>query len=221
MSPYFQEDNDQKLSTLRRINEDNLSRLRLSVADLQAEFCAACRHGEVKDVAVSTEDGAVSKCFRAVGVQTDRETFVRPPVDEDSTGKQQQQRAIPKKLDLTSVGFTLAGRRDDALSPSSSPDLRPVLSEQPAPSHAAITQENTLRPPPPSLSTSESHAQRVSSPQTPPPPPPPPPPGVAPPPPPPHSHSFTIEKPPRKPAVEPSRPMRPLYWDRIQIQDKK
>lgn len=179
------------------------------MADLQAKCwqIGACRHGEVKDVAVSTEDDAVNKCFRTVCIQTDRETFLRSPVDEDSTGKQLQQRTVPKKLDPTSVGFTLAGQRHDALPPSSSPDL----------------QANTLRPPPPSLSTSESHAQPVSSPQTPPPPPPPPPPGVAPPPPPPpfHSHSFTVEKPPRKPAVEPSRPMRPLYWNRIQIQDKK
>ncbi|TMS11985.1 Formin [Larimichthys crocea] len=33
------------------------------------------------------------------------------------------------------------------------------------------------------------------------------------------SGALTVDKPPRKPAVEPSRPMRPLYWTRIQIQD--
>ncbi|GLD49663.1 formin-like protein [Lates japonicus] len=30
---------------------------------------------------------------------------------------------------------------------------------------------------------------------------------------------FLLDKPPRKPAVEPSQPMKPLYWTRIQIQD--
>lgn len=205
-----------------KINEDNVSRLRLSVAELQTKLCWACRHGEVRDVGVSTEDDAVNKSFRTVCIQTDRETFVRTP-DEGSTGKQQQQRMIPKKLDLTSVGVTLAGQRDDALS-SSSHDLQPALSEHPAPSHLPCNQVNSL--PPPALLTPESHAPPLNSPPPPPPlPPPPPPPGVAPPPPPPppppHSCAFTVEKPPRKPAVKPSRPMRPLYWNRIQIQDKK
>ncbi|XP_035851223.1 formin isoform X2 [Sander lucioperca] len=56
-----------------------------------------------------------------------------------------------------------------------------------------------------------------------PPPPPPPPsvPGLAPPPPPPPVGGFNVEVPPRKPTVQPSRPMKPLYWTRIQIQDKK
>ncbi|KAG1952269.1 formin-1 isoform X2 [Pimephales promelas] len=54
------------------------------------------------------------------------------------------------------------------------------------------------------------------------PPPPPPIPGFGPPPPPaPGWSGFgpTVEKAPRKPAVEPACPMKPLYWNRIQIQD--
>ncbi|XP_062253767.1 formin-like isoform X1 [Platichthys flesus] len=55
------------------------------------------------------------------------------------------------------------------------------------------------------------------------PPPPPPPPGSGPPPPPPGGGGFSfaqnVEKAPRKPAVEPACPMKPLYWSRIQIQD--
>ncbi|XP_006498813.1 formin-1 isoform X2 [Mus musculus] len=56
----------------------------------------------------------------------------------------------------------------------------------------------------------------------PPPPPPPPPPGLAPPPPPGLSFglSSSSSQYPRKPAIEPSCPMKPLYWTRIQINDK-
>ncbi|XP_026142460.1 formin isoform X2 [Carassius auratus] len=55
------------------------------------------------------------------------------------------------------------------------------------------------------------------------PPPPPPMPGFGAPPPPPAPGGFgfgqVTEKAPRKPAVEPACPMKPLYWSRIQIQD--
>ncbi|XP_058605795.1 formin isoform X1 [Onychostoma macrolepis] len=55
------------------------------------------------------------------------------------------------------------------------------------------------------------------------PPPPPPMPGFGAPPPPPAFGGFgfgqATEKAPRKPAVEPACPMKPLYWSRIQIQD--
>ncbi|XP_061036534.1 formin-1 isoform X2 [Eubalaena glacialis] len=54
------------------------------------------------------------------------------------------------------------------------------------------------------------------------PPPPPPPPGSAPPPPPGlfFGVNASASQCPRKPAVEPSCPMKPLYWTRIQISDK-
>ncbi|CAG5928362.1 unnamed protein product [Menidia menidia] len=42
---------------------------------------------------------------------------------------------------------------------------------------------------------------------------------VALPPPPPPGGCFISEKPPRKPAVETSRPMKPLYWTKIQIEE--
>ncbi|ROL51315.1 Formin [Anabarilius grahami] len=57
-----------------------------------------------------------------------------------------------------------------------------------------------------------------------PPPPPPPMPGFGGPPPPPtlgwSGFGQAAENAPRKPAVEPACPMKPLYWNRIQIQDK-
>ncbi|XP_064421054.1 formin-like [Latimeria chalumnae] len=60
----------------------------------------------------------------------------------------------------------------------------------------------------------------------PPPPPPPPVPGSGAPPPPPVPgfllrSSVTENKGPRKPAIEPSCPMKPLYWNRIQIKDNR
>lgn len=64
-----------------------------------------------------------------------------------------------------------------------------------------------------------SSSQQKISPQAPPPPPPP---GLAPPPPPGLSFglSSSSSQCPRKPAIEPSCPMKPLYWTRIQINDK-
>lgn len=63
-----------------------------------------------------------------------------------------------------------------------------------------------------------SSSQQKISPQAPPPPPP----GLAPPPPPGLSFglSSSSSQCPRKPAIEPSCPMKPLYWTRIQINDK-
>ncbi|GAB1286692.1 Formin-1 [Apodemus speciosus] len=73
-------------------------------------------------------------------------------------------------------------------------------------------------PPPPPL----PHVPALPNSGSPPPPPPPPPPGLAPPPPP--GLSFGLSSSscqcPRKPAIEPSCPMKPLYWTRIQINDK-
>lgn len=62
-----------------------------------------------------------------------------------------------------------------------------------------------------------SSSQQKISPQAPPPPP-----GLAPPPPPGLSFglSSSSSQCPRKPAIEPSCPMKPLYWTRIQINDK-
>ncbi|XP_060227791.1 formin-1 isoform X3 [Meriones unguiculatus] len=70
-------------------------------------------------------------------------------------------------------------------------------------------------PPPPPLPISGSLLP-------PPPPPPPPPSGLVPPPPPGLSFglSSSSSQCPRKPAIEPSCPMKPLYWTRIQISDK-
>ncbi|XP_042629337.1 formin-1 isoform X1 [Cyprinus carpio] len=86
-------------------------------------------------------------------------------------------------------------------------------------------------PPPPPLPGAPPPPGLPGAPPPPPPPglpgappPPPPMPGCGAPPPPPVFGGFgfgqSTENAPRKPAVEPACPMKPLYWSRIQIQDK-
>lgn len=236
----LQEDYGQELSRQRVENEDNVARLEFALAELQAQLSRAgsCRRGEFRDVAISTGDDFVLKSFRTVCIQTDRETFVKIPEEGDverACTSPQQQRVTPKKLDLASISLSLAGQRDETLSSSSSsgpplqtpppPGVAVPLSEQPAtPSETLPTKTDNMPPPPPCLSLPLNHMQPSNGPPTPPPPPPLPPPpampGLAPPPPPPPpGGGLIIDKPPRKPAVEPSRPMRPLYWTRIQIQE--
>uniref|UniRef100_A0A7N9AXB1 Formin 1 n=1 Tax=Mastacembelus armatus TaxID=205130 RepID=A0A7N9AXB1_9TELE len=226
----------QELSRLRVLNEDTVARLEVTLAELQAKITQGGTHhqGELRDVAVSTGDDFINKTFRTVCIQTDRETFVKTPEGEEGTGRAkspQQQKLTPKKLDLTSISLSLTSQRDNTTSSSSStapqfhkPPPAGVslhLSEQPhttpplpatCPLPPASPVHSSNGPPPPPL----------PPPQPPPPPPPPPPlsmPGLAPPPPPPPGGSFMLDKPPRKLVVEPSRPMKPLYWTRIQVQD--
>ncbi|TNN60666.1 Formin [Liparis tanakae] len=147
----LQDDLGHDLSRLRVENEDNVAHL----AELRAELVrvGTRRRGELRDVGVSTGDDFTHRCFRTVGVQTDRETFVRTHEDGGDSGRVQQQKATPKKLDLASISLSLAG--------------------------------------------------------------------VAPPPPPGLFGGLIAETAPRKLTVEPSQPMKPLYWTRIQIQDTK
>ncbi|XP_078130692.1 formin [Sander vitreus] len=270
----LQEDFGQELSRLRVENKDNVARLELTLAELQAELSqgGTRQRGECKDVAVSTGDDFLNKSFRTVCIQTDRETFVKTPEDGEGAGRAytspQQQKLTPKKLDLASISLSLAGQRDDTLSsPSYDPPsqtlpptgtMQPPSEQPPAPSQTTKTDNLPPPPPPPCLSSPLNHMQPSNGPPPPPPPPPsmpglmppppPPPPsmpGLMPPPPPPPSMpglmppppppslpglapppppppvGVNVEVPPRKPTVQPSRPMKPLYWTRIQIQDKK
>ncbi|XP_023270649.1 formin-like isoform X1 [Seriola lalandi dorsalis] len=238
----LQEDYCQQLSRLRVENEDNVACLEFTLTELQAKLSQVGTHrrGELRDVAVSTGDDSLQKYFRNVCIQTDRETFVKSPEDGEGTGRTcmspQQQRVTPKKLDLASISLSLAGQRDDTVSSSSSlaPPSQttplgaslPLTEQPPAPLQALPSKTDNLPPPPPPppcLPLSTNHMQTSNGPPPPPPPPPLPPPpsmpGLAPPPPPPPGGGFLLDKPPRKSAVEPSQPMKPLYWTRIQIQD--
>nr|XP_061806772.1 formin-like [Nerophis lumbriciformis] len=189
----LQEDFGQELSKLRAENEATVSRLKLTLAELQSKLSklGSLRRGELRDAAVSTQDDKFPhKAFRTVCIQTDRETFIRS--DDDNQRRDcsptQQQRVTPKKLDLASISLSLAA--------------------------------------PPLPSSSQTLTNKQTYKVSPPPPPPPPPApfistaGPPPPPPPPFmSHSTSLT--PRKPVVEPSCPMKPLYWTRIQIEDNK
>nr|XP_043904409.1 formin isoform X1 [Solea senegalensis] len=231
----LQEEFVQELSRLHVENEDNVSRLEFTLSELQAKLSQVGTHcrGELKDVAVSTGDEYLLKSFRTVCIQTDRETFIKTPDDGEGTGRtcmspQQQQKVSPKKLDLASISLSLAGHRDNSVSsisspvPSSQTLLPPGVTEQPP---APTNKTHNLPPPPPpppplpclSSPPNYTHTSNISPP--PPPPPPPPMPGLAPPPLPPPGGTFILDNPPRKSAVEPTRPMKPLYWSRIQIQD--
>ncbi|KAM9090102.1 formin-1 isoform 4-T5 [Megaptera novaeangliae] len=105
-----------------------------------------------------------------------------------------------------------------ALGPPLAPPPPPVNTGPPPPPPPPLPPSAGPPPPPPPPPLPHSTAPPNSGG----PPPPPPPPGPAPPPPPglffgvPASASQC----PRKPAVEPSCPMKPLYWTRIQISDK-
>ncbi|XP_032399519.1 formin [Etheostoma spectabile] len=212
---YRSEEFGQELSRLRVENEDNVARLELTLAELQAELSqfGTRQRGECKDVAVSTGDDFLNKSFRTVCIQTDRETFVKIPEDGEGAGRAytspQQQKVTPKKLDLASISLSLAGQRDDTLSsPSYDPPsqtlpppgtIQPPSEQPPAPSQTTNTDSLPLPPPPPCLSFPLNHMQPSNGLPPPPPTPPPPPPsmpGFIPPPPPPPSMPGFIPPPP-------------------------
>nr|XP_033807487.1 formin-1 isoform X2 [Geotrypetes seraphini] len=181
---------------------------------------------QVHDVCVSTEDDNPPKTFRTVCIQTDRETFIRP-CEEEKTAKNSQ--ATPKKLNLASLNQSANSLMNskDMGCPVSKPNCVPPPPPPPLP-HFAPT--SVLPPPPPPLPPPPPPPLPPplpgSGPSLPPPPPPPPPllPGAGPP------HAFPLSgflfsdssissTGPRKPAIEPSCPMKPLYWTRIQVKD--
>ncbi|TMS21158.1 Formin [Larimichthys crocea] len=159
---------------LRGENAVSVSQLEGVIAKMQRDrsYNTGQERGEVCNVAVSTADDPIPKTCRTVGIQTDRETFIKSP--EGNMG---------------------------APPPPPPPPPLPGGGSGPPPPPPP--------PPPPGLPGAG-------------PPPPPPPPGCGPPPPPPFggfSFSKIVDKAPRKPAIEPACPMKPLYWTRIQIQD--
>ncbi|CAL8314946.1 unnamed protein product [Lota lota] len=241
----LQEDHGRALSRLREEHEENVSQLECTLARLHAQrtLAEAHRRGDLRDACVSTEDDVPRKVFRTVCIQTDRETFIRAP-DGNGGGymSAQQQMAHPKKLDLASISINLVGQREDHTPPmnlpspsssSSSPSPSPSSSSSSLPplppAHSAVPPVPVSTHPALPLSNRTSTAPPPPPPPLPPPLPLPPPPpmaglGFPPPPPPPplgQGSVLAVDIPPRKPAIEPSVPMKPLYWTRIQIQDNK
>ncbi|KAM9435297.1 formin [Clarias gariepinus] len=122
-----------QLYHLREEKEESVSRLQAAVADLKKT--AKCSHGELRDVAVSTEDNFPPRIFRTVCIQTDRETFIKPVEEPELNKDLCPQPNVPKKLDLASITNSLSGKQE----PSPSP-LLPLPPSLPLPP-----------PPPPSL----------------------------------------------------------------------
>ncbi|XP_053093616.1 formin isoform X1 [Pangasianodon hypophthalmus] len=223
----LQADFELKIFHLRGEHAVAVSRLQETIAEIQQERGYSQGKTKVRDACVSTEDDAVLKTYRNVCIQTDRETFIKTPESESAKPVQ----SLPRKLDLDSITQNLG------MVPGAPPPPPPPLPGQPRVSPASgppppppLPGSVPPPPPPPLPGAGAAPPPPPPLPGVGPPPPPPPPgmPGVPPPPPPipgfgppPPLPTFglAVEKPPRKPAVEPTCPMKPLYWTRIQIQD--
>nr|XP_061798857.1 formin-1-like [Nerophis lumbriciformis] len=181
---------------LRGEHAVSISTLEGTISKLQKDKAYNVERRETRDVAVSTADDPTIKIGRTVGIQTDRETFIKSPESEAGYHGQASSQNVPKKLNLDSIEHNLGFKTTLGNAGTAPPP--PTLSGPPGP------------PPPPAPPLPAG------------PPPPPPPPGGAPPPPPlfgGFSLSQKLEKPPRKPPIEPACPMKSLYWTRIQIYD--
>ncbi|NXP47166.1 FMN protein, partial [Heliornis fulica] len=206
------------------------------------------RNEKAKDIGVSTEDDNPPKTYRNVCIQTDRETFIKPSEEENRAVKNNQ--IVPKKLNISSLSHSISAQsenKDNYNAQSSESVLSCQTKQMPLPGLVpsppplpmdpiSLTSQFGSGPPlPPPLSEGCRNFQAPP----PPPPPLPPLPGLGPPvppplpgsglppPPPPHGPGFffnstlSSNQGPRKPAIEPSRPMKPLYWTRIQLQGSR
>uniref|UniRef100_A0A670IP43 Formin 1 n=1 Tax=Podarcis muralis TaxID=64176 RepID=A0A670IP43_PODMU len=222
---------------IRGEHASSIAKLEEVIANLENELENTLyrRSEEAKDACVSTEDDHPPKTYRTVCIQTDRETFIKPSEDESRTVKNNQ--TIPKKLTIPCLNnsVSLTSDNNGHASGSAVSQMFPPPPPPPPPLPGSIPPPPTLspgmgspHPPPPPPPLPAAFAGQL------PPPPPPPPPGFSPsgagpppppPPPPPPGSSFLFSSTlsssqgPRKPAIEPACPMKPLYWTRIQIQD--
>uniref|UniRef100_A0A9J8AJV5 Formin 1 n=1 Tax=Cyprinus carpio carpio TaxID=630221 RepID=A0A9J8AJV5_CYPCA len=203
-----------------------VSRLESLISRMQREraYNTVREHGELQDICVSTEDDQPPKSFRNVCVQTDRETFIKTPEGDGARPAPGSSSSPPKKLDLDSISMSLG------VGPGLPPPPPPLPGSSAPPPPPPPPLPGTPPPPPPLPGAPPPPGLPGAPPPPPPPglpgapPPPPPMPGCGAPPPPPVFGGFgfgqSTENAPRKPAVEPACPMKPLYWSRIQIQDK-
>ncbi|MCJ8737063.1 hypothetical protein PDJAM_G00019580 [Pangasius djambal] len=231
----LQADFEVKVFQLRGEHAVAVSRLEETIAEIQQERGYSQGKRKVRDACVSTEDDTVLKTYRNVCIQTDRETFIKTPDSESAKPVQ----SLPRKLDLDSITQNL-GMVPGAPPPPppplpGQPRVSPASGPPPPPPPPPPLPGSVPPPPPPPLPGAGAAPPPPPPPPLPgvgpPPPPPPPPPGMpgVPPPPPPipgcgptpplPTFGLAVEKPPRKPAVEPKCPMKPLYWTRIQIKD--
>ncbi|KAM5239380.1 formin-1 isoform 4-T6 [Hipposideros larvatus] len=203
----------------------------------------------MRDVCISTDDDNPPKTYRNVYIQTDRETFLKPCEGESKTTRSNQiiprklnisslsQLSPPSdSKDIHAPLQSVEGisSSQQKASPPAPAPLLPEAIPAPPPLPPALGPLPPVPPPPPPPPPLPPSAGPPPPPPPPPlpnslalpnsggPPPAPTPPGLVPPPPP--GLFFGVSPPssqcPRKPAIEPSCPMKPLYWTRIQISDK-
>ncbi|KAG7466373.1 hypothetical protein MATL_G00163900 [Megalops atlanticus] len=214
-----------------------VSKLEGAIARMQRDpACNVCHErGQLREACVSTEDDLPPKTFRNVCIQTDRETFIKTPEGENGRPAPSPNQNVPKKLNLESINLSLTGKSENASGqapPPPPPPPPPPMPGQSGPPPPPPLPGGVGVPPPPPLPgfgpPPPPPLPGAGPPPPPPlpgagPPPPPPMPGCGPPPPPPPAGGLAfarpVERAPRKPAVEPACPMKPLYWTRIQIQD--
>ncbi|CAB1434134.1 unnamed protein product [Pleuronectes platessa] len=207
---------------LRGEHAVSLSHLERAFTKTQQEKShkAGVEHRELCDAAVSTADESALKTWRTVGIQTDRETFIQSPEGEGGVLARSPSQNVPKKLNLDSIGLNLksesaAGAPSPAASTASTssstaPPTRPLrtTTTPSSSSSTSFTRHGGTSTTTPSATSSPRRwpatpSSTTSSPRS----------GGG------FSFAQNVEKAPRKPAVEPACPMKPLYWSRIQIQD--
>ncbi|MEQ2294671.1 hypothetical protein AMECASPLE_006311 [Ameca splendens] len=235
-----------KIFQLRGEHAVSISKLEGAIGKLQKDrlHSAGQDHSPMCDVAISTSENSTPKNCRTVGIQTDRETFIRSPEGDGEELVQSPNQNLRKKLNLDSIRLNLNAETAPGPSgplppPPPPPPPPPNLSGPPPPPPPPPGFSLPPPPPPPPLPGQTGGPPPPPPPPPPPgggppppppppppglpgggPPPPPPPPGCGPPPPPPMGgFSLQVEAAPRKPAIEPACPMKPLYWTRIQIQE--
>ncbi|KAJ0062698.1 hypothetical protein NL108_004322 [Boleophthalmus pectinirostris] len=239
---------EMKIFELRGEHAVSITQLESQISQLQSDkpYVAGQVRCAVRDVGVSTTEDSIIKTCRTVAIQTDREYFVKSPDGEGGTNPLSPSQNIPKKLNMDSIGLNLEGQADKGSAPPPPPPPPPPLPGNmgappppppPPPPPLPPGMSGAVPPPPPPLPPGFSGAGPPPPPPPPPPPglpgappppppppgsgppPPPPPPGGGPPPPPMGGFLQKVQQAPRKPAIEPACPMKPLYWSRIQIQD--
>lgn len=166
-----------------------------------------------------TRDTFQPKTFHNVLIQTELGDFTPNPEFENSSTSRS-----PKKPNHISIRESLQRKDEyavDLLSPSASASSsQPLLPN-------SISPPLPLPPPPPSSGACPDAGHPFSFQFVPPPPPPLPTLGLTSSPPvselpgADYSSNHLVEYVPRKPVLEPTQPMKPLYWTRIQIQANK
>nr|XP_023647966.1 formin-like [Paramormyrops kingsleyae] len=207
-------------SQLQEEHADSKSRLMETITELQARLAInTLKDREMREVVMLTRDSFQPKTFHNVLIQTEPGDFTPNPEYENSSTSQS-----PKKLSHISIRESLQRKDEyavDLLSPSASASSSQSLLPN------SICPPLPLPPPPPSSGACPDAGHPSSFEFVPPPPPPLPTLGLTSSPPvselpgADHSSNHLVEYVPRKPVVEPTQPMKPLYWTRIQIQANK